>query len=252
MPVDKLELLKRAKEYMESLATGLDPVSGQQLSRTDPMGSERMQRCFAFVASTLAEVIAQREKGADPGGSAGTCRKALPGRASPETPVKAEKAGRKRVEKAVFAISGEQLLEVAATEAPVSISEMARRLNAAAGLEKSDMTGTLLAGGLEEMGFLEYREGTNGVRRREPTSAGRAIGLERIRCINGGGQPYILVVLNNSGQRFLLDNLEAVLDTARRAREKQEAERVVRKAEKLAEKARRAVEEARQAAEETE
>lgn len=196
MPIDKLSLLIRSKEYMESLAAGTDPVSGQALSREDPMGSERMQRCFAFVASVLDEVIAQRESGAQPA-------------QDPEEKPKKEK--KKRAEKAEFSITAEQLEEMEVTEKPANLTEMALRLNAAAGLEKSDLTSRRLSEGLEAMGFLETREGADGKKHRLPTAEGLEIGFERIRRMNNGGQPYMLNVLNEEGQRFIRDNLQGIL-----------------------------------------
>lgn len=227
MPVDKLELLKRAKEYMEVLAGGMDPVSGQQLSRTDPMGSERMSRCFAFVAATLAEVIAERESGKD-----------APSRTS--RPEKEPK--KKRPEKVDFLIQPEQLDSVPVTEAPANMAEMARRLNDAAGLERSDVTSKLLSSGLEALGFLEYQESGSGKRSRVPTQAGRDVGILRQRFVNAMGQSYQVNLLGAEAQRFLLDNLDAVLAEGRRVKGEEAAARAVEKAAKQAEKARAVLE----------
>lgn len=227
MPVDKLELLKRAKEYMEVLAGGMDPVSGQQLSRTDPMGSERMSRCFAFVAATLAEVIAERESGKDASSRA----------SRPEKEPK-----KKRPEKVDFLIQPEQLESVPVTEAPANMAEMARRLNDAAGLERSDVTSKLLSGGLEALGFLEYQESGSGKRSRVPTQAGRDVGILRQRFVNAMGQSYQVNLLDAEAQRFLLDNLDAVLAEGRRVKGEEAAARAVEKAAKQAEKARAVLE----------
>lgn len=232
MPVDNLALLQRAKEYMEILAGGVDPVSGQRLSRTDPMGSERMSRCFAFVAATLAEVIAERENG-----------KAAPPRVS-----RLEKEPKKkRSEKAVFQIDGEALETVPVTEAPANMAEMTRRLNDAAGLERSDLSSTLLSGGLEALGFLEYQENAAGKRSRVPTQAGCDIGILRQRFVNAMGQSYQVNLLDAGAQRFLLDNLDAVLEAGRRVKGEQAAARAMQKAERQAEKARVLLEQARAA-----
>lgn len=232
MPVDNLALLKRAKEYMEILADGTDPVSGQRLSRADPMGSERMSRCFAFVAATLTEVIAERESG-----------KTTP----PRTPPGEKEQKKKRGEKAVFLIDPERLETVPVTETPANMAEMASRLNDAAGLERSDLSSTLLSGGLEAMGFLEYRESAAGKRSRVPTEAGYGIGIVRKRFVNAMGQPYQVNLLTAEAQRFLLENLEAVLEAGRRAKGEQAVARAVQKAERMAEKARVALEQARAA-----
>lgn len=236
MPVDKLNLLKRAKEYMDCLAGGTDPVSGQPLSQEDPMGSERMRRCFAFVASTLEEVIAQRS-----GGETTVKRSA---KALEEAkPAQVEKPKRaKRPEKTEFVIDPEALAEIPVSREPISYHEMACRLNTASGLENTDLNNTMLFAGLEAMGLLENRERAGG-QRREPTRKGLEAGLTRIRFCNAAGQSYLANMLDTDGQQYVLEHLEEIVAQGRRVLAAREAEKALRKAEQKAEKAVRKAEE---------
>ena len=225
MPVDKLELLQRAKEYMESLAEGTDPVSGQKLSREDPMGSERMARCFAFVAAVLEETIAQRKS---QGKSASQ---------SKTPPVKKQTGSTKKKEKAIFSITPEQLAAIGVEKSPISLKETAHRLNTAASYEKSEVDSVFLADGLEALGLLKYEDSPDGKRRRIPTTEGYEIGLER-HCISlTDGSHYWMNVLTPKGQQFLLEHLEEILEQARLMKKTKEKARAVEKARKMAEKA---------------
>ncbi|MCI8754958.1 MAG: hypothetical protein HFG18_00010 [Oscillospiraceae bacterium] len=225
MPIDKLELLQRAKEYMESLAEGTDPVSGQKLSREDPMGSERMARCFAFVAGILEETIAQRKS---QGKTASQNKTAS---------VKKQTGTQNKKEKIIFSITPEQLAAIQIEKTPVSLKETAHKLNKAASFEKSEMDNVLLSDGLEALGLLKYEESMDGKRRRIPTEKGYEIGLDR-QCIslNDGGH-YWMNVLTPKGQQFLLEHLEEILEQARAIKKTKEKERAVERARKMAKKA---------------
>lgn len=225
MPIDKLELLQRAKEYMESLSEGTDPVSGQKLSREDPMGSERMARCFAFVAGVLEETIAQRKS---------------QGKTAPQNktaPVKKQQGSPTRKEKTVFSITPEQLAAIQIEKSLVSFKEAARSLNTAASYEKSEMDNVFLADGLEALGLLKYEECPDGKRRRIPTAKGYETGLDR-HCISlTDGSHYWMNVLTPKGQQFLLEHLAEILEQARAMKKTKARARAVEKAQKMAEKA---------------
>lgn len=231
MPVEKLDLMRRAKEYMECLAGGADPVSGQPLSRADPMGSERMQRCFAFVAKILGEVIAERESPAPTRCPAG---KAAEPAGQEDVPPRKRQRGA-RSERIPFTITAEALETVPVTEQPASISEMIRRLSAAQGTEeKTDLTARLLFTGFHKMGFLDAPDSAS---QRMPTLAGEEMGFIRLRRTNSAGQVYMVNMLLEEGQRFLLDHLEEILQCGRQAVQAQKALEAQEKAKAAKEKA---------------
>lgn len=51
------EMIDQAKRYPEQLAQGVDPIRGQPEPAGDTLRSERLSRCFSFVAQVLGQVI---------------------------------------------------------------------------------------------------------------------------------------------------------------------------------------------------
>ena len=55
--MDKLQVIQRAKSYMDMLAKGIDPISGELVKNDSALQQERLQKCFSFVSEILDEVI---------------------------------------------------------------------------------------------------------------------------------------------------------------------------------------------------
>ena len=53
----ELEMIDRAKRYLEQLAQEIDPIRGQPVPEGDTLRSERLSRNFSFVAQVLGRVI---------------------------------------------------------------------------------------------------------------------------------------------------------------------------------------------------
>ncbi len=53
----ELEMLERAKVYMEKLANGIDPISDTDARDDDCINNVRLSRCFFYVADVLGKVI---------------------------------------------------------------------------------------------------------------------------------------------------------------------------------------------------
>ena len=45
----ELETVQRAKMYMDKLAQGIDPISGQELPEDSALNNVRLARCFFYV-----------------------------------------------------------------------------------------------------------------------------------------------------------------------------------------------------------
>ena len=54
----ELETVQRAKMYMDKLAQGIDPISGQELPEDSALNNVRLARCFFYVSGILDQVIA--------------------------------------------------------------------------------------------------------------------------------------------------------------------------------------------------
>ena len=49
----ELEMLERAKAYMEKLANGIDPISDTEVRDDECINNVRLSRCFFYVADVL-------------------------------------------------------------------------------------------------------------------------------------------------------------------------------------------------------
>lgn len=58
--MNELDITRRAKEYMDALAQGVDPIRGRPVPPGDTLSQERLRRCFQYVSGVLAKVIAEQ------------------------------------------------------------------------------------------------------------------------------------------------------------------------------------------------
>ena len=96
----ELEIMQRAKMYMDKLSQGINPISNEELPEDSALNNVRLARCFFYVSGILGKVI-------DNGGVVG---------GSGELP---------------FSITSEQLSSVFISQEPISVSRLAEAINAA-------------------------------------------------------------------------------------------------------------------------
>ena len=105
--MEELLKLKRAREYMQALSEGVDPLSGLEIPEDDVANQVRLCRCFAYVASVLDKVI--QNGGAVGGGPRIVAR---------------------------LGLTEEQKQAVELSGRPIGITELAKRILAAAGVDR--------------------------------------------------------------------------------------------------------------------
>ena len=54
----ELEIMKRAKMYMDKLAQGIDPITDREMEDDAVLNNVRLTRCFFYVSGILDQVIA--------------------------------------------------------------------------------------------------------------------------------------------------------------------------------------------------
>lgn len=178
--MNELETMQRAKMYMDRLAQGIDPISGQALPEDTALNNVRLSRCFSYVSGILDQVIRN-------GGQVGA------------------------VQKEEFSITPEQLRRVQLTSYPIRITEFTDALLQAVGsVTMKKPNPVKITGWLTEKGYLAKELGPDGKNRRVPTPAGRNLGLTTQLRQSAEGD-YLAVYYDANAQRFLLDNLYAIL-----------------------------------------
>ncbi len=114
--------------------------------------------------------------------------------------------------KRLFEITQEALNGFAFSKAPITISEMAKRINDLvdtenmAGLKYSSLTAFLM-----RHGYLEETVRADGGRSKTPTERGRAIGIATEER-SGMRGIYQVTVYGREAQQFILDNLDGVIE----------------------------------------
>lgn len=130
----ELEIMQRAREYVEKLAKGIDPITGREVPEGEVVNNVRVSRCLFYVADMLRKVIES--------GGVRAEREAAPARVM------------KRSEKAPFALSLEDRERYPFEDGSVTVSVIAHRLNefvdqdAVQKLKTASITGYLMKNGL--------------------------------------------------------------------------------------------------------
>ena len=180
----ELETMQRAKMYMEKLAQGIDPITGQALPEDSPLNNVRLARCFFYVSGVLDKVIQNDgHVGAKP-----------------------------KLNRSDFVITPQQLASVTVPAQPLRISEFTELLHQAAGgdpLMRKPST-TLITNWLLEKGFLQKVTGADGKSQRLPTAAGNSLGIFT-QSQQGQYGEFTAVYYNQPAIRFLMDNLPGIL-----------------------------------------
>lgn len=187
-----LQTVARAKQYMENLANGINPLDGTAIPDGEVVNHVRLSRCFFYVADVLGQVLENGGVGARP------------------RPVRQQ-----------FALPMEKRAEFAFSEEPISVSEIVRRINLLS--EDPDMiklTHTAVTDWLLSIGLLYDEVDAEGKHAKRPTPRGIAMGIS-LESRTGMNGPYSVVVYNLAAQQFLLDNLDGVIEMKNAVQENQ-------------------------------
>lgn len=187
----ELEMIQRAKIYMEKLAMGINPLDDRPVPEEDLINNVRISRCFTFTAQMLGRMMETQKK---------------PSKKRPPLSLDFDKRNE-------FEFSDE----------PIPVSHVVKRLNTLLKDERmlkfnsSDITTWLV-----ELQLLYSKASSDGKYFRCPTPRGTELGITlQIRTNTGG--PYHVVVYDKSAQQFILDNLDAIINIRNMRSEKRKS-----------------------------
>ena len=181
----ELEVMMHAKNYIDKMANGIDPLTNQPVKDDDLINNVRISRCLFYVSGVLDKVIAG-------GGTTAPAR-------SP------------RFKKADFSLSQEQLGAFAYSEHPIPVKELTARLNALRSDENMKLiTYKTITDWLLAQGFLEEYINNQDRTSRRPTAEGNGIGitLEKREGLSG---VFYVTLYDVNAQHFVIDHLDAIL-----------------------------------------
>jgi hypothetical protein len=179
----ELEKIAYAKTYVDQLANGLDPLTGQAVPDSEIINNVRVSRCLFYVSDVLRQIL---ENGGFPRREA-------------------------KAVKAPFQLDYEARKGFCYSAVPLTISELGKRINALIQPETmKKLNYKYILDWLTESGFLKFVPGTNGKMARVPTERGTELGIA-VKQRQGSMGTYTAVVYDKAAQQFILDNLDAAI-----------------------------------------
>ena len=98
----EIEIMQRAKMYMDKLSQGVDPVTDEEMPEDSVLNNVKLARCFFYVSGVLQQVINNG------------------GIVSGKAP---------KIKKVDFAITPEQITKIEIPRYPIRITEFVEMLN---------------------------------------------------------------------------------------------------------------------------
>lgn len=179
-------MIERARMYVQKLANSVNPTDGSEVPDGDVVNDVRISRCLFFVADVLRQVL-------ENGGAA----------PAPKS--------EKKLQRLAFDLTFKQRERFEYSDIPITISELARRLNALIDTENmTKLPYTAISSWLTGLGLLETVTLPGGKLAKRPTEEGLENGIAVVERIGQNG-PYHAVVYNAAAQHFILDNLDAII-----------------------------------------
>ena len=180
-----LEVMQRAKMYMDKLAQGIDPITGNEVPGDSVLNNVRLARCFFYVSGILQQVI-------ENGGFVGS-----------------------KPKKNSFIATPQVMARLAPSDRSLRVSDFAEMLAAAVDDPNTKRPSTtVITDWLLSKGFMEKITNAEGKQQRVPTDAGQRIGMYT-ETRQGQYGEYLAVYYSPEAQRFLLDHLEEIFKDER-------------------------------------
>lgn len=177
----ELEILKRAKTYIDKMANGIDPLSDLPVHENDCINQVRIARCLFYVSSILDRFIQNN------------------GYVSKE-------------KKESFNITPEEIKKYSFETQPIPVSRIADKINELVDLTTmKKLSYKSVTKFLIQSGLLTVKDDIGGKQTKVPTIEGLNIGISREERVGQKGIYYV-TVYNNEAQKFILDNIYAIIE----------------------------------------
>lgn len=176
-----INLVSHAKDYIDDLAKGVNPFTKEEVSENDIINNVKISRCLFYVSEVLGEVIS----------NGGVNRSVKPKQAD-------------------FNIDSIDLDSIEITDFPVTVSVIAQRINEAKPENMKKLKVTAITNWLVSINMLKVVM-INNKNIKKVTAGGEDLGLIEEERLGQYGK-YFAVTYNKNAQRFIIDNLNAIID----------------------------------------
>lgn len=196
--MDELMHIEKAKEYIEKMAQGIDPLTDAPIPDEETLNNVRIARCLFYVSSILGKII-------EAGGIDAYSGKKCP---------------RLNTQKQPFYMDNEDLDNFPFSNYPITISNFVERVNSfikSEFMEKLKVTSATSF--LVQSGMLKVIE-VSGQLHKVPTDQGLELGISMEQRVSQYGKEYPAVYYNINAQHYLLDHIRdiTVINTIPRKR----------------------------------
>lgn len=181
----EIDIMKRAKMYLDKLSEGINPLDGTRVNSDDIVNNERISRCFNYISTVLEDVI----------NNGGTVVKNF------------------YISRTPFSVSYQQLENFEYSDTPISLSEIVKRINNLIDSENMvELKATAISEYLVEIGILKVVELSDGKKYKAPTEFGYKIGITVENRTSLSGHSYDVNLYSKNAQQFIIDNLRGIIE----------------------------------------
>lgn len=177
----ELETMQHAKNYIDKLANGIDPLTDEIIKDDSVINNVRISRCLFYVSNVLQDVI-------NNGGVVGRTIKP---------------------QKIAFSITDEQCSKILVTQDPVGVSIISKRIGEVLDENVKTLPAKYISDWLVDNGYLSEII-HNGKRTKIVTMKGAQLGIDTIDIVSPEGRQYKKNIYDTNAQKFIISNLNQI------------------------------------------
>lgn len=185
----ELEKIQYTKSFVDQMANGVNPITGEPIPETDLLRHERISRCMQYVSNILQQTIIKTE-----------------------AEQQREQVRRLLSDRPSFTLPYEKRKQISLSDSPVSVSQIVRQINDQ--IEDPNMRrlqSKQVTEWLTVMGMLAVKNDQKGIPIKYPTDKGKQIGITSEHR-SARGETYLVAVYSREAQQFIIDNLDAIIE----------------------------------------
>ena len=185
----ELEKIQYTKSFVDQMANGVNPITGEPIPETDLLRHERISRCMQYVSNILQQTIIKTE-----------------------AEQQREQVRRLLSDRPSFTLPYEKRKQISLSDSPVSVSQIVRQINDQ--IEDPNMRRLQSKQVIEWLavtGMLAVKNDQKGIPIKYPTDKGKQIGITSEHR-SARGETYLVAVYSREAQQFIIDNLDAIIE----------------------------------------
>ena len=196
--MERIELVERAKMYLQLLSNGVHPVTGQRVPRDSAFVDPKVKRCFSFITEVLDEYVVLKAK-----------VEQLEKEKEKNTIVVAKKQ--------VFTITQDQCNCIKLSKEPISVMALMKNINAVIDAETTEkLSSTRINKWLISRGLVasEKIKTVTSKTVYKPSDDAVRIGITEESFVDKkSGEVKTQIKLEERAQLFIIENLEEIVAT---------------------------------------